>query len=206
MIEGVEDMTCCGEAESSAATRAAVSKYVPDLVLLELWLAEGICLDLVGWLKQRFPQTMIMILSAFGDRVHVQRAFGAGADGYATKRETTDQILNAIRRVLHGQSYLSPNLRAAVGRSSLLEKSSRRREPAAALTNRELHVFQLIGAGNPTREIATILGLSSKTIETHRENIKFKLGLKDAASLVHAATRWLRERSVPDGSFRGQRC
>src|SRR6185503_1692046 len=76
IIEGAEDMLCCGEAESSAATQAAASKYVPDLVLLELWLAEGICLDLVGWLKQQLPQTTIMILSGSGDPVYVQRAFG----------------------------------------------------------------------------------------------------------------------------------
>ncbi|MEO8428857.1 MAG: response regulator transcription factor, partial [Verrucomicrobiota bacterium] len=206
IIEGAEDMICCGEAESSAATQAVASKHPPDLVLLELWLAEGICLDLVGWLKQQLPQTAIMILSASGDPIYVQRALGAGADGYLTKRETTDQILNGIRSVLDGQPYLSPNLRAALCRNLLLEKSADRRDPAAALTNRELHVFQLIGAGNPTREIAAILGLSSKTVETHRENIKFKLGVKGAAALVHAATRWLRAQSVPNGAVRGQRC
>jgi DNA-binding NarL/FixJ family response regulator len=206
IVEGAQDMICCGEVESSVATQAAAAKYLPDLVLLELWLAEGICLDLVGWLKQQLPQTTIMILTVSSDPIYVQRAFGAGADGYVTKRETTDRILYAIRNVLHGHRYLSPNLRAPLFRNFLLEKSPGRRDPAAALTNRELHVFQLIGAGNRTREVATILGLSSKTVETHRENIKFKLGLKGAAALVHAATRWLRAQSVPDGAFRGQRC
>jgi len=84
IVEGAQDMICCGEVESSAATQAAASKYLPDLVLLELWLAEGICLDLVGWLKQQLPQTTIMILTASSDPIYVQRAFGAGADGYVT--------------------------------------------------------------------------------------------------------------------------
>jgi len=140
----------------------------------------------------------ILILTQYDAPLYAERALRAGALGYVVKDQAPDEVLNAIRTVLSGEVYLT---RAVAG--LLLHKlvggtTKTSRTGVEKLTDRELHVLQLLGAGLSTREIADHLNLSFKTVETHRENIKSKLGLDGAAELIHFANEWAREQgSLP---------
>jgi len=188
------DLVCCGEAGSVSEAMSAAATQKPDLVILDLRLKGGDGLDLIKSLLAQFPNLRILILSQYEAPLYAERALRAGALGYVVKEQAAEEILGAIRTVLAGEVYLTRGMAAL-----LLHKfvgatpKSSGRDGAGQLTDRELHVLHLLGAGLSTREVAGELKLSFKTIETHRENIKRKLGLQSAAALVHYATQWSRQ-------------
>lgn len=188
------DLVCCGEAATVAETQAQVAKLTPDLVILDLRLKNADGLDLIKTLRSQVPSLRILILSQYEAPLYVERALRAGALGYVVKEQAADEVLTAIRTVLAGEVYLTRSMAGL-----LLHKfvGATSKKPAHAgiedLTDRELHVLQLLGAGLSTREIAGELKVSFKTIETHRENIKRKLSLRGAAELVHYAVEWARQ-------------
>lgn len=185
-----EEMVCCGEASSAAATRAACERLQPAVVLLDLQLEDGDGLDLVSELSDRYPSMRILILSHRDESIYAHRALRAGARGYVMKSEATETVLAAVRTVLSGDIHVSRSVGARVLQRLFPDPSSSGPE-LARLTDRELQVFQLLGSGCGTREIATILKISPKTVETYRENLKHKLGLGDAAALLKAAAHWV---------------
>ncbi len=192
LIGKQRDLIACGEAATAADAKSAVERDAPDVVILDLMLGYSDGLDLIKFLKAIAPQVPVLVISMHDETVYAERALLAGAMGYITKQEASDKVLDAVRAVLRGEAFLSGRMRALLSRSG--------GEPVAALplSDRELHVFRLIGAGLPTRQIAERLTLSVKTIESYRENIKVKLGLADGAALSARAHAWVDAGSTND--------
>jgi DNA-binding NarL/FixJ family response regulator len=196
LITQHRDLVCCGQADSVASALAAVEKQIPDLVILDLRLKGGDGLDLIKSLKSQYPRLKILILSQYEAPMYAERALRAGALGYVVKEQAAEEILRAIRTVLGGEVYLTRSMAAVLLQKLVGLKSDGLRGGIENLTDRELHVLNLLGAGLSTRQIATELNLSFKTVETHRENIKRKLGLRNAAALVHYASQWGRQQAT----------
>jgi DNA-binding NarL/FixJ family response regulator len=148
-------------------------------------------MEFVRDIKARMPELAILILSMNGEDLHAERALKAGAQGYIMKGAGGGELMVAIRKVLNGGIYLSPGITEKVVKN-IGRTTKPGKEPAIAdLTDREFEVFRLIGQGMTTREIASELGLSPKTVDVHRGHIKDKLKLPDSTALIHYATRWL---------------
>ena len=198
LINRQSDLTCCGEAASVEEIHTAAATLKPDLLLLDLTLrGGGDGLELIKTLKAELPELRILVLSQQNEVLFTERVLRAGAHGYVMKEEGGKVVIAAIRAVLGGDLYMSRQM-SAVLLQKLLETCPR--VPATGiekLSDRELHVFQLIGAGLSTRRIAEALHLSVKTVETHRENIKHKMGLRNAEELVRAGTDWVRGGNAP---------
>lgn len=183
--EGTQ-LTVCGEASSAREAMQAMEKVTPALVIVDLTLAQSHGLDLIRDLHLRWPHLPMLVLSMHEEAVYALRCLREGARGYLMKHEAPAKLLEAIRKVLAGEVYVSdpmrlPLLQQAYGtpRNAVL--------PLAQLTNREVQVLELLGKGWRNRQIARQLHLSVKTVETYSGHIKEKLGLKDAASLVQFA-------------------
>ena len=191
LINRESDLCCCGEAATGAATVQTVLKEQPDLVILDLRFPDGNGLDLIKTLKGHCPRLAVLVLTQLDESLYAERVLRAGALGYLMKDEVAQEVGDAIRTVLQGQLYVSRKMAVRVLQKTLQNPAGEGSSDVARLSNRELRIFEMIGAGQSTREIAASLGLSVKTVEAHRENIKHKLGLPDAASLRQRATNWV---------------
>ena len=181
------DLVMCGEATDAAGARRAVRELAPDVMVVDLSLGRESGIDLIEALREEAPGLPMLALSMHEESLYARRVLAAGARGYIMKQEGTTLLLQAIRTVLAGDVYVSPEVNASLLRS-LSNTPEAPDSPIAALTNRELQVYRLVGAGLGTREIAVELHLSTKTVESHRARIKEKLGLTTATELVvHAA-------------------
>jgi DNA-binding NarL/FixJ family response regulator len=161
----------------------------PDLVIVDLSLAEGTGLDLIRSLRESAPTLPVLVLSMHDEALFAERVLRAGARGYIMKREAITGLVGAIRQVVSGRIYVSDGMSQAV-LERLGHDAAAPDNPLARLTDRELEVFDLIGRGESTGAIAEQLGVSIKTIETYRSNIKTKLNLKDATDLIRFAATW----------------
>jgi DNA-binding NarL/FixJ family response regulator len=194
LLRGEPDIEVCGEADGAPEAMALVSRLHPDLVLIDISLKRGHGLELVRQIKAHNPSTKMLVVSMHDEPVFAERALGAGAQGYVTKLEVTEKIVEAVRSVLAGKVFLSPAMADRVLQRVYQRSSAPDNKPLASLSARELAVFELIGHGLSTRLISQNLQLSIKTIETYREHIKKKLCLKSAAELTHYATYWVLEK------------
>jgi DNA-binding NarL/FixJ family response regulator len=180
----------CGMADDERRTTELVERTQPELLLLDLFLGHRDGLALIKDLAIRVPKMRILVLSDRDEHTYAQRALDAGASGYMMKNASAEQLLRAIESVLEGKIYLSDRCRL---RAQLpLERRHHAKDSVGKLTDRELHVFRLIGTGLGTGRIAQELGLSRKTIETYREHIKLKLGYVDGQVLIKSAVVWCR--------------
>jgi DNA-binding NarL/FixJ family response regulator len=192
LISYETDMEVCGDASNGDEALAKVKQLQPHLVILDISLQQGNGIELTKTLKARHPNVKVLISSMHDESLFAERALRAGALGYINKQEATDKVIGAIRQVLDGQIYLSAEMtnhllhRLGSSGDSLLERPS-----LESLSDREWEVFELIGRGLATRQIAKQLHLSVKTIETHREHIKEKLSLANGAELTRHAVRWV---------------
>lgn len=200
LINKEADMTVCGEAETVAGVRSGVEKEKPDLLLTDLCLGDSDGLDLIKGLKAQFPNLPILVLSQQDETLFAERTLRAGARGYIMKERATQDVLEGIRTILGGDLYVSRKV-AALAMRKLVEggadAASSAGSEVSGLSDRELQVFRLLGAGKGTKEIADALKLSHKTIETYRENIKHKLNIPDATALIHRATEWVQGQAKP---------
>lgn len=195
------DLECCGEAGSAKETEACIAAQKPDLVILDLRLRGSDSLELIKFLVSRFAGLRILVFSQYDTPVYVERVLRAGAMGYVHKEQPAEELLAAIRTVLAGEVYLTRAMAGLLLHKLVGASHQATRTGLERLTDRELHVMRLLGSGLSTRAIAEQMNLSFKTIETHREKIKLKLGLKNAAELVHFATVWAGEHvSLPPKS------
>lgn len=176
----------CDEAHSVATGLLRHSQHRPDAIVLDLSLGEESGLDLLRALRSRSEPTPVLVLSMFDEAIHAQRALHAGAQGYMMKATPPEQVADGVERVARGEQLWSARLRAHLDES--------RGAPAPlginALTEREREVLRLLGDGHTTAEIASIQFRSVKTIDSHRESIKRKLGLRSATELVRYAALW----------------
>lgn len=185
------DLEVCGQADDAAKTLAALPAAKPDLVVVDLSLNRGSGLDLIKDIGLQFPAARVLVLSMHEEISYPERAFRAGARGYVLKRESGSCVVTAIRTVLGGQFYASQSLAAELaGRlAGAAERTSD--SPADILSDRELEVFELRGAGRTAKAIAEHFRVSVKTIESYEARIKQKLGLQNAGELLRESVRWL---------------
>ncbi len=190
LINSEPDLTVCCEADTARQALAAIGQSKPDLALVDISLPDKSGLELIKDLHALYPELRVLVVSMHDESLYAERVLRAGGRGYLMKQEGGKKLMEAIRHVLSGQIYVSEKMSARI----LEIFSGGRRDgtgsPVGRLTDREFEVFQLIGQGKGTREIAGHLKLSVKTVEVHRARIKEKLGIKSATDLVRFAVRW----------------
>lgn len=191
MIDNEPDMAVCGEAEGSEDALEKMKKLEPDLAVVDVSLRGTSGIDLVKTLRALRPEMPVLVLSMHDESLYAERALRAGARGYVMKQAQPDHVMDAMRRVLAGDIYLSPEAShrllhtVMAGRDKGTGTSS-----IELLSDRELQVFELLGKGRGTAQVAKELKVSIKTIEAHRAHIKTKLNLRTAPELVRAAVEW----------------
>jgi DNA-binding NarL/FixJ family response regulator len=189
LIGSEPDLSVCWEADDAGQALDLLAKQKPDLILVDISLPDRNGLELIKDIHVLCPDALILVVSMHDESLYAERVLRAGARGYIMKQEGGKKLMTAVRQVLGGQIFVSEKMSARI-----LEIFSGRRDgassPVAKLSDREFEVFQLIGRGKGTREIANHLRLSVKTVEVHRANIKKKLDLKTATDLVRQAVRW----------------
>jgi len=192
LINEESDLTVCGEAGTAREALAAILAHRPDVILLDLSLREGAGIELIKDIRALGIPVPILVFSMHDEHVYARRALCAGAQGYLMKSTPLNQIVDAIRRVLVGDIYLSEQMASTLVQTFALGVTDPHPPLANLLNDRELEVFRLIGQGQGTREIARLLTLSPKTIAAYREKIKKKLHLKTGSALVRQAIEWTR--------------
>jgi len=185
------DLEVCCEASNPAEAMSALSKLKPDLLVTDMTMPGRSGIEFIKDIHAMLPELPILVLSMHDEMLYAERALRAGARGYLMKDAGSAKLLEVIRLILNGQSYVSPQMSAR-----LLDAVTGRRprgstSPIEKLSDREFEVFRLLGSGKNTKEVAQALNLSPKTVDVHRGRIKEKLQLKDASSLIHHAVRWV---------------
>jgi len=166
----------------------------PDLAIIDITLKGSSGLELIKNLKALSIGIPVLVLSMHDEALYAERALHAGATGYITKDQAADQIIQAVRRVLAGEVYLSERMTASILKSLTSAGVKSLSRPIDRLTERELEVLELIGSGHTTREIAETLKLGVATVDTYRARIKEKMNFQKGTELQHDAIRWIRER------------
>lgn len=191
MINQEPDMEVCAEAENYHQGLDEIRNHRPDLAIIDLTLEDIGGLELVKQVKAVDPEMLMLVLSMHDETLYAERVLRAGARGYIMKQEGTDKLINAIRAVMRGDVYVSERMASRMLGKFVDGKREGGSSPLERLSDRELEVFELLGRGISTRDIADRLCVSIKTIESHREHIKEKLKLKNANELVQHATQWV---------------
>jgi len=190
LINHEPDLEVVGEAEDAATALSGVMETKPDLVIIDISLPGKNGLELIKDIRAVQRQVALLVHSMHDESLYVERVLRAGAQGYIMKHEGGKKVMDAIRKVLSGEIYVSTAMSAKI-----LEIFSNRRanatEPVEALSDRQFEIFQMIGQGKATRSIAEELHVSVKTVDAHRANIKEKLGLRTGNELVRYAVRWV---------------
>lgn len=191
LLETESDLAVCGQAEDAFEALGVISELKPDLVIVDIALKKSSGLDLLKSIKAQSPKLPVLVMSMHHEKIYAERALRAGAKGYIMKDNAPAKIVDAIRQILNGRLYVSEDIS-----DKLMQKLARGSEeidrPAIdSLSDRELQVFQLMGEGYGTREIANKLYLSTKTVETYRSHIKEKLNLSNSSELLQSAIQWI---------------
>lgn len=190
MIDQEQDLVVCGQTHSAHDALQKVKDLSPDLVLLDISLADGHGIELLKDIKAQYPKMQVLILSMHDENIFGIRAFRAGAAGYVMKQAAPEHVIAAIRKILDGDVYVSESLEKRLIHQFRGTRSARTGSPLEDLTDRELQVFGLLGKGMTTRQVAEYLHLSIKTIESHRAKIKEKMNLKNSMELLQHAIHW----------------
>ncbi len=187
------DLEVCGEAATIVDALALIDTLHPDLAIIDLSLSDGSGLDLIKRIKARNVSTKMLVLSMSDESLFAERALRAGAMGFLHKQEAREKLLNAIHQILDGKIYVSEAINSRLLQQVMIGNQPLQHSPITALSDRELEVFELLGQGLGSSEIAQRLHLGIKTVETHRQRIKGKLDLKNSLELVRHATQWVLE-------------
>lgn len=190
LITNEPDLTVCCEADTAGQVLDIISSRKPDLLLADISLPDKNGLELIKDVHALCPEVLVLVVSMHDEALYAERVLRAGARGYIMKQEGGKKLMQAIRQVLSGQIYVSEKMSAKILEIFSGQRHQTGGSAVERLSDREFEVFQLIGEGKGTREIAAHLHLSVKTVEVHRANIKEKLSLKTATDLVRYAVRW----------------
>jgi len=190
LINTQSDLTVCGEAETGPQALQAILALKPHIAIVDISLKDSSGIELIKDLKHSLPGLVVLILSMHEESHYAGRALRAGAAGYIIKRETTRKIITAIRQVLAGEIYLSSEIATALAAQYATGKHPLENSPVEQLSDRELEVFELLGQGRGTRQIAEVLRVSVKTVQAYCGRIKEKLNLGSATELLREAVRW----------------
>jgi DNA-binding NarL/FixJ family response regulator len=197
LINQEPDLAVCGEAEEMHSALQAIPAMKPDIIIVDISLHGPDGLELLKHVRMKVPSLPVLILSMHDESVYAERALRAGANGYIMKQEATEKVLVALRRILSGEIYVSDRIANSMLRHYVRGANPSEHSSIAELTDRELEVFRLIGAGHGTREIADELHLSVKTVESYQAHIKEKLSLRSVRELVQHAVQWnVREKTA----------
>ena len=197
LINQEPDIMVCGEAENPQKAFAAIQEQHPDIAIIDLSLAHSSGIDLIKNIKLRYPNLPILVLSMHDESLYAERALRAGARGYIMKQEAPEKVITAIRQVLQGSIYVSEKMGVKMLHSYIDRPKTPITSSVELLSDRELEVFQLLGKGLGTRQIAEKLNISIKTVEAYRANIKEKLNLKSSSELVQHAIHWVLSEELP---------
>jgi DNA-binding NarL/FixJ family response regulator len=202
------DMIVCGEADSIRDARQKIQECRPQLLLTALRLGTGDTLEFVKALKSERPGLFMLVYSAFEETIFAERALRAGADGYVMKKAPKEDLLTAIREIVAGNIHVSYEVAMRAFKKSLESRSEhisvRSSTGIEKLSDREMHIFFLLGSGLGNTQIAQSLSLSVKTIESHRENIKHKLDLSCGRDLITCAKKYVEVTFVPPTNMLGR--
>jgi DNA-binding NarL/FixJ family response regulator len=189
------DLEVCGEAEDAAGALALVESTRPHVAVIDISLKTGNGIDLIKRIAARHASVRTLVWSMYPESLYAERALRAGAMGYVHKGRATREIIEAIRSVLAGKVFLSAELSGELLRRLVGGGANRLdRSPVAALSDRELEAFELMGQGLSTQQVARRMHVSPKTVETYRARIKEKLGLSNFAEVIRRATQWVLEK------------
>ncbi len=191
LINQTQDLEVCGEAGDAHEALEKIPRYKPDCIILDLMLGLTNGLTLIEDIKVRYTDIPILVLSMHDESLYAERVLRAGAKGYIMKKEAADRVNEAIRMILKGELYLSDAIKSKLLKTFTSKSAKNERPSIEALSNRELEVFQLLGQGYATRQIAEILHLSIKTVETYYAHIKEKMHLKDGRELLMHSIQWV---------------
>jgi DNA-binding NarL/FixJ family response regulator len=186
----------CGEAGNAAEAMDVIRQIAPDLAIVDLSLPGANGIELIKNIRAEFSKLPILVLSMHDESLYAVRALRAGAAGYVMKHEAMANVVQAIHEVLSGRPYLSPAMAAQIITKFAHGQSEAETDPTERLSDRELEILELIGKGKDMRQIAKLLHLSPKTVETHRAHIKEKLQLKNAREVARFAIQWLHARDA----------
>ena len=191
LLLGMEpDLMVCGEADSGPVALQKILALKPDAAIIDLTLKGGSGLELIKQVRAQALKMKLLVFTMRDEGIYAERALRAGADGYITKEEGTEKAIQAIRLLMEGKRYLSEKM-AVKMMDNLVGNTAVGEGTVESLSDRELEVLELLGNGLGSHEIAEKLHLSIKTIESHREHIKTKLGLTRATELVSYAFNWV---------------
>lgn len=191
IINRQADLEVCGEASNPAEAMSLLPKSKPDLMVTDMTMPGRSGLEFLKDIHAMLPKLPILVLSMHDEMLYAERALRAGARGYLMKDAGAVKVVEAIRLVLTGQRCVSPRMSARLIDTATGRRPRGSSSPIEILSDREFEVFQLLGSGLSTKDVARALHLSPKTVDVHRAHIKEKLQLKDAPSLIHHAVRWV---------------
>jgi DNA-binding NarL/FixJ family response regulator len=193
LVQSEPDLVICGEADDAREAMRLVATTGPNLVITSLSLKNCHGLDFIKDLHAHYPQLLILVFSMYDELLYAERAIRAGARGFISKHENTQELVRAIRWVLDGEIYMSERVTVTKVTEFFARSSIKGPSPLEQLSDRELQVLQLIGHGQSTRQIARALHVDIKTVETYRSRIKIKLNLAGATELADHARNWLEQ-------------
>ena len=193
LLDEDPDLAVSGEAENMAGALKSIKEHKLDLVLLDISLGKESGLDVLRRLKARYPGLAILIFSMHDESYYAERVLRAGARGYIMKHVMAESIIQAVQKVLSGGIYLSPKMSGLILQQLSEGRALARGSPIGSLTDREIEIYRLLGEGLTAKMIAAKLHLSVKTIDSHRESMKKKLGLSNARELFRHAILWVHE-------------
>lgn len=195
LIEQENDLEVCGSAEDVFSAQKTLAKLNPDLVIIDLALKKSSGLELLEQIKSQYSHLPVLVLSSYDEQIYAERCLQAGAQGYINKKEASESVIKAIRQIFQGNIFLSEKMTAAILNKLRNTPATPGASPVKNLTNRELEVFSLIGKGMVPGAIAKRLHISAKTVYSHTERIKEKLGIKHSSELVRFAALWVETES-----------
>jgi DNA-binding NarL/FixJ family response regulator len=190
LISQQADLQICGEAGNEPQALELIRTVRPDVAIVDISLETGSGIELIKSIKAMFPAVTVLVLSMHDELLYAERALRAGARGYVMKREAAKKVIEAIRCVLAGQLYVSDKIAALMAEKFVEGRQPATASPIEQLSNRELEVFQLLGLGHNTRQIADHLHVGFKTVQAYCARIKEKLKLANATELLREAIRW----------------
>jgi len=195
LIDATPDLCVCVEAQSEAEARTAIRECMPEVMIVDISLGQGDGFDLVRDVHAHHPSLPMLVLSMHDEIIYAERMLAAGARGYIMKHAAPEQLLVALRQVLNGGTYLAAALATSWSAAAGARSGEVSLDPIQRLSNRELQVLSLIGRGQSSRVAAQALGLSVKTVETHRQTLKRKLNLATNGQLLQFAINWFTQRA-----------
>jgi DNA-binding NarL/FixJ family response regulator len=190
LINQQPDLVVCGETEAAPQALQAIARLKLDVAIIDISLKDSSGIDLIKNLKEANNSLRILVLSMHDEMHYAERALRAGASGYVMKRETTRKVVEAIRRILEGKLYISEKVSEIMAGRFVSGKKAQGNSAVELLSDRELEVFEMLGQGQGTRQIAEALRVSVKTVQAYCARMKEKLNLNSATELLREAIRW----------------